>query len=72
MILKMGEHPTAGNVPSLASVILWFFSWITVDDAKGYVSIGAGIAAFVCAALGGYSHILNILEKRRNKKNNYL
>ncbi len=61
---KMGDNHSA-PIPTLLSIIFAFISYITQGDFQGIVSIGAGIAAIGCGILGGYSHWLNIKEKRK-------
>lgn len=62
---KMGEQHNA-PVPTLLSMIFAFFSWVTIGEFQGIVSIVAGCIAIFCGILGGYSHWLNIKEKRKN------
>lgn len=66
---QMGESHNAGPVPFILSSIFAFFSFISLDEAKSWVSITAGIAAIGCGIWGWYSHHLKIKIQKQELKN---
>lgn len=64
-INRMGESHNAGPVPTVLSLVLALFAWVTFNDVKVWLSIVASIAAIICAVFGAINHWLSIKEKRK-------
>ena len=65
---EMGENHSNGPIPFILSSIFAFFSFITLDEAKSWVSIVAGICAIGCGIWGWYSHHLKIKIQKKELK----
>lgn len=66
---QMGESHNAGPIPFILSSIFALFSFITLDEAKSWVSIAAGLCAIGCGIWGSYSHHLKIRIQKKELKN---